>query len=166
MTFVNESIVIMDASYYVTHLGLLPHPEGGYYKETYRANGQFGDRDYSTAIYFLLEEGNFSAFHRIKSDEVWHFYAGTGLVIVEIDETGNLINTLLGNDLVKGQQYQYVVKAGRWFASYLSNKGGFALVGCTVSPGFDFKDFEMAKRKDLLKEYPNHGEIIHQLTRE
>jgi uncharacterized protein len=152
---------------------LLPHPEGGYYRETYRSaeviettTKQFPhQRNYSTAIYFLIEKNNFSALHRIKSDELWHFYEGDALEVIEIDLKGNLIRTQVGRDLQKGQVYQYAVKAGHWFGSRVLEDGNFSFVGCTVSPGFDFKDFEMAKRHELCKLFPQHKQLITELTR-
>jgi predicted cupin superfamily sugar epimerase len=152
---------------------LLPHPEGGYYKETYRSaelietsSKEFPhQRNYSTAIYFLIERDNFSALHRIKSDEVWHFYEGDALEVIEIDLKGNLIRTQVGKDLSKWQTFQYTVKAGHWFGSRVLKGGEFSFVGCTVSPGFDFKDFEMASCKDLCKQFPQHKTIIEELTR-
>ena len=156
----------MDARYYIEHLQLLPHPEGGFYRETCRAEGTTGDRNYATAIYFLLTAGNFSAFHRIKSDEVWHFYAGSGLIVAEIATSGELISTRLGANVRDGEVFQYTVKAGHWFGSYIPDKEGFALVGCTVAPGFDFRDFEMAKRHELLETYPGFEAVIKKLTRE
>jgi predicted cupin superfamily sugar epimerase len=163
-----------DALYWIRKLALLPHPEGGYYRETYRSEGGIpaqtlpppfkGERAYSTAIYFLLEEGNFSAFHRIASDEIWHFYAGDELQVYVIRESGELETIRLGNDPEKGQLFQHVVPAGLWFASRVEK--GFALAGCTVAPGFDFTDFEMAERTDLLRKYPQHEQLILELTRD
>lgn len=161
----------MTANDYILHLQLNPHPEGGFYKETYRCaeaidfTGFEGKRNISTAIYFLIEKGNFSALHRIKSDEVWHFYAGDALEVIEIDEVGNLISTLVGNNITKGQLPQYMVKAGRWFGSRVAAGGKFSLVGCTVSPGFDFKDFEMAGREALVAQFPEHATLITEMTR-
>lgn len=161
----------MNANDFISQLGLLPHPEGGYYKETYRSaetiafTGFEGKRNISTAIYFLIEKGNFSALHRIKSDEVWHFYAGYALEVIEIDEAGKLISTTVGNDVSKGQVPQYVVKAGRWFGSRVLEGGSFSLVGCTVAPGFDFKDFEMAGREALVAQFPEHAKMIIEMTR-
>ena len=156
----------------IKSFSLLPHPEGGYYKETYRSaeliensSKQFPDqRSYSTAIYFLIEKNNFSALHRIKSDEVWHFYDGDALEVIEIDLNGNLISTQIGKDISKGQTFQYTVKAGHWFGSRVLKDGEYSFVGCTVSPGFDFKDFEMAKRDDLCRQFPQHKNIIEELT--
>lgn len=152
---------------------LLSHPEGGYYKETYRSveiiqslSNEFpSQRNYSTAIYFLIEKNNFSALHRIKSDEVWHFYEGDALEVIELDLSGNLIKTQIGRDLLKGQMFQYTVKAGHWFGSRVLNGGEFSFVGCTVSPGFDFRDFEMAQREELCKLFPQHLAVITEMTR-
>lgn len=156
-------------STYISKLGLFPHPEGGFYKETYRSEDTAptpqGERSLSTAIYFLLEEGNFSAFHRIKSDEVWHFYDGDPLSVYVIHSNGTLEEIKLGLDLAKGQIPQAVVPANCWFASMVADGGSFSLVGCTVAPGFDFRDFEMAKRTELATEFPQHLEIVSKLTR-
>lgn len=159
----------------VKQLELLPHPEGGYYKETYRSAGKIsaealpvefgGERNFATAIYFLIEKNNFSALHRIKSDETWHFYAGDALEVIEIDERGHLKTTLVGNNLEKGEVFQYTVKAQRWFGSRVRTGGDFSLVGCTVAPGFDFADFEMGQRNELIVKYPQHQQIILLLTR-
>ncbi|OUR96730.1 hypothetical protein A9Q84_10335 [Halobacteriovorax marinus] len=147
---------------------MLSHPEGGYYAETYRSvdvtTTEFGERSLCTGIYFLLEALDVSHLHRIKSDEMWHFYDGDPLVIVEIDEAGKLISTILGRNLENGEVPQYVVKANRWFGSYPAKNSKFSFVGCTVSFGFDFADFEMAKRDELIAEFPAHREIITKLT--
>lgn len=157
---------------YINNLELLPHPEGGYYKETYRSssliegNGAFpSGRAFATAIYFLIEANNFSAFHKIKSDETWHFYGGNALEVIELDTTGKLTSTVVGPDILNGQLLQYTVVAGNWFASRVLNGAPFSLVGCTVAPGFDFRDFEMAKRQELLQNFPIHSDIIIALTR-
>ena len=159
------------AKYWINHLQLNPHPEGGFYKETYRSehetgfDGFDGRRNLSTGIYFMLTQGNFSAFHRIKSDEMWHFYDGSSILIHVINDLGSLEVIKLGTNVENGEQPQAVVKAGCWFASCLEPDGKFALAGCTVAPGFDFQDFEMANRDELLKSYPKHKTIITQLTR-
>jgi predicted cupin superfamily sugar epimerase len=159
----------------VVALEMLPHPEGGWYKESYRSTDTIsssclpksfnGVRNFSTAIYFLLENGNFSAFHRIKSDEVWHFYAGGPLEIFIIHENGTLEVLTLGSGLNADEKFQQVVPANVWFASRPKQGVSFSLVGCTVSPGFDFNDFELAKQNDLEMEFPQHQTIIHELTR-
>ena len=122
-----------------------------------------GDRSASTAIYFLLDEGNFSAFHRIASDEVWHFYAGSSLVVYVIDAEGNYSELHLGDG--SGEVFQAVVKAGCWFASRVKDAAGFALVGCTVAPGFDFADFELGVRSELIRTFPAQRKLIEELTR-
>ena len=165
-----------DAAYWIKKLSLEAHPEGGYYRQTYRADlvltkdalpPEFtGARAASTAIYFLLEGENFSAFHRLRSDEVWHFYVGSTLVVHVIDQHGSYSEILLGSDPEAGEALQAVVKAGCWFASRVRDGKGFALVGCTVAPGFDFEDFEMAKREELVRDYPQHRKVIERLTRE
>jgi len=161
----------MDAQSYIRYLNLLPHPEGGYYKETYRSHSEqnfenfSGKRNCSTGIYFLIEKNNFSAFHKIKSDEMWHFYGGDALEVIEITVSGELKITEIGNDIKNGQYLQYVVPAGNWFGSRVKKGGEFSLVGCTVSPGFDFTDFEMANRKDLTEKFQIYSQIIGELTR-
>ena len=154
---------------------LKPHPEGGWYKQTYKSSeqtataalpGRFnGDRAFSTAIYFLLEKGNFSAFHRIKSDECWHFYAGDPLLIYIIEQTGELKIISLGSNFVKGQSFQYVVPANCWFASRPAPGSEYCFVGCTVSPGFEFEDLELANATALSVVYPQHKSFIEQLCR-
>jgi uncharacterized protein len=154
---------------------LQPHPEGGWYKETYRSAesiaatalpGRFGsDRYFSTAIYFLLERENFSAFHKIKSDECWHFYAGQTLHVHVLYDDGKLEIIKLGNDIANGELFQYVVPANCWFASRPAPGSSFCFVGCTVSPGFDFADFEMAKAEELILLYPQHTITIKELCR-
>lgn len=164
-----------DAQTCIQQLALRPHPEGGYYRETYRSHATTvvannsvpgsAERNVCTGILFLLEAGNFSAFHRIASDEMWHFYAGQSIEIVEIEDSGQLFTTRLGPDFLSGDTPQHVVPARRWFASRLAPGGNFALVGCTVAPGFDFADFELASRSELTALYPQHGALIRALSR-
>jgi predicted cupin superfamily sugar epimerase len=166
---------VKTAEFWIKQLELLKHPEGGFYKETYRADEIIsknelparytGARNFSTAIYYLLQASDFSAFHRIKSDETWHFYQGTGLELFEINQRGNLTRTLLGADLQAGMRLQHTVLAGNWFAARIFENKGFALMGCTVAPGFDFEDFEMADSDELKNKFPSHQEIISQLAR-
>jgi predicted cupin superfamily sugar epimerase len=153
---------------------MVQHIEGGWYNETYRSDlvlekqqlpGSFNDsRNICTHIYFLLEKHGFSAFHRIKSDELWHFYYGDPLIIYEIDGNGHLVQHLLGNDADKQQSLFCVVKKDRWFGSRVADGGEFGLAGCTVSPGFDFHDFELAEREILTALYPQHGDLIRKMT--
>lgn len=162
------------AEYYIQQLGLESHVEGGAFKETYRSPltiaqqhlpaGFGGDRNASTAIYFLLRYGQFSALHRIASDELWHFYDGDPLHIYEITPDGRLHTHRLGRDLEKGEQFQCMVKAGSWFGSRCEVEAGFSLVGCTVAPGFDFNDFVLADRDVLTEHYPRHRLLIESLT--
>ncbi len=152
----------------VQKLHMLPHPEGGYYREVYRAMDEWptpqGIRAASTAIYFLLEQGDFSAFHRIKSDELWHHYEGVPLEIYVIGDDGELEIMKLGKDFSKGEEPLCIVRKGLWFASRVL-ENGYAFVGCTVAPGFDFSDFELASRQELLSLYPKHKKVIEELTR-
>lgn len=165
----------MTADYFVKHLQLQPHPEGGFFKETYRSNGIIsseclsadfnGNRNYSTAIYFLLEKGDYSAFHRIASDECWHFYEGGTLLVHMIDEEGKYSCIHLGRKIDEGETFQFVVPANSWFASEPAPGTEFTLVGCTVAPGFDFADFEMADEKTLINQFPQYKTIIERLCR-
>jgi predicted cupin superfamily sugar epimerase len=159
----------------VQQFDMLPHPEGGYYKENYRSHEIIssntlpkrfsGDRCFSTAIYFLLEQGNFSAFHKIKSDECWHFYAGQTLNVYVLQYDGKLDTIRLGNDLNKGETFQFVVPANCWFASEPATNTDFSFVGCTVAPGFDFEDFELAKADELVQLFPQYETEIRRLCR-
>ena len=162
----------MHADDIVRQLGLQPHPEGGYFRETYRASESIaagsldhrygGARSLSTAIYYLLEAGQRSALHRLKSDEIFHFYAGDPLKIIEIAPDGHLTEALLGADFAAGAIPQHVIPAGAWFGAL--PVGRFALVGCTVAPGFDFADFELAETAALLAAFPQHEAWIRRLT--
>ncbi len=158
----------MDKDEIIRHLHLLPHPEGGFFKETYRSaetltTSDGKTRNVSTAIYYLLENENKSHFHRIQSDEIWHFHQKDPLEILMIEQ-GELIVKTLGNNLARGEVPQVVVPAGRWFAARVKNASGYSLVSCTVAPGFDFRDFEMAKKETLVKEYPHLSHIIELFT--
>lgn len=157
-------------------LDLLPHPEGGFYKETYRSEGSIskdalptnyaGDRSYSTGIYFMLTANTFSAFHKIKQDEMWHFYDGAPIELHMITDTGDYSCVHIGRDLENNEHLQYVVPGGIWFASRVKENAEFSLLGCTVSPGFDFADFILPNTTEMTKLFPQHAEIIRELTRE
>ncbi len=163
------------AQKYIEKLQLKPHPEGGYYKEIYRAGDMIlpehlpkrykSSRNFSTSIYFLLEGNQVSNFHKLKSDEQWHFYDGSSIVVYVIDEGGNLNKILLGRNIEKGESLQTVIKYNSWFAAELSDKTSFALIGCTVAPGFDFNDFELGKRDELIKTFPQFRELIYKLAK-
>jgi hypothetical protein len=162
------------AEFWIEKLQLQKHPEGGWFKEIYRSTemipsialpaGFSGDRSLSTSIYYLLECEDFSAFHRIKSDELWHFYTGTSVIEIISIEEGKIKRQLLGDNPEQNQYFQIIVPKNTWFAARLINKKGFALVGCTVSPGFHFDDFEMRTDK-LIEEYPEFEKEIVGLIR-
>ena len=159
--------------YWIRHLELLPHPEGGFYKETYRASesvpatglpARFGAaRSFSTAIYFLLRSHDRSLFHRIKSDELWHYHAGSSLTIYILTDAG-IVTRTLGPDIENGESLQVVVPANCWFGAKVAAANSYTLSGCTVAPGFDFADFELADRHTLLKTFPACSSIIELLT--
>lgn len=153
-----------------------PHPEeGGYYVETYRAKEGIkkdslperytGDRDHSTAILYLLTPDTKSYLHRLKSDEIWHFYLGDPVQMILIHPDGTIKVLFLGQDLKAGQFVQAVVPAGFWFGCYLLEGGEFALMGATVAPGFEFSDFELGDRKELIEWFPRYKDYIEKLTR-
>lgn len=167
----------MDAAAWIRVLALEPHPEGGWFRETYRASGEIpegvlrdqrpGARAFSTAIYFLLEKGKPSLLHRIHSDELWHFYEGDPVTVTCFGESGTCQRHRLGREMQGGESFQVLIPAGTWFGAEGGNgAAGYSLAGCTVAPGFDFRDFEMAKRGDLLGEYPGFRQHIEDLTRE
>ncbi len=163
------------ADYWIEKFQLQPHPEGGYFSETYRStefitqpclpSRYTGDRAFATGIYFLVKGGEFSSLHRIQSDEMWHFYTGNSLTVYAIDPQGQLHTIRLGSDAPNGEVFQAVVPAGYWFGSSVESDTGFALVGCTVAPGFDFADFELAERESLSLQFPQHRDLIFRLTR-
>jgi uncharacterized protein len=161
------------AEYWIDHLKLLDHPEGGFYKETYRSkesipqtglpNRFSASRNFSTAIYFLLRSQDKSMFHKIKSDELWHFHSGSVLHIYAILDT-NLHLFKLGSNPEKGESLQVVIPANCWFGAKLISPNTYTLASCTVAPGFDFNDFEIADRSTLLNEFPQFASIIRELT--
>ena len=154
----------------IKKLKLKKHPEGGFYSETYRSKHVIkkshlpkkfgGNRNHSTSIYFMLSGKQFSAFHRLKADEVWHFYSGSPLYIYVIQKNGKLKKIILG----KNHYYQTVIHAEQWFAAEVSDPKSYSLVGCTVSPGFHFDDMELAEENTLIKLYPNLKGLISRLT--
>ena len=162
------------AEYWINRLHLQAHPEGGFYKETYRSaetilqNGlpaRFpGPRSFSTAIYFLVRSQDRSLFHRIQSDELWHWHAGSTLSIYVLNKQGLTVQQL-GDNPEKKESLQIAIPANCWFGAKLNGDTGYVLASCTVAPGFDFQDFELADRTELIKQYPAHKEIIDMLTR-
>ena len=160
---------LMQAQQIIEQLQLLPHPEGGFYKETYRGTqmvaGREGKpRNVSTAIYYMLENDHKSHFHRIHSDELWFFHQGEAFEIVAIID-GKSVTFNLGNNMANGEVPSLVIPAHTWFASRVKGGKGFALASCTVAPGFDFADFEMAAREALIGEYPHLEEVITTFTK-
>lgn len=157
---------------FIESLQLQPHPEGGYYRELYRSEKSLpatdfgikgeGDRSFFTSIYFLLEKGNVSHFHKIQSDESWYFHAGGGIKLYELLPDGRGRSVLIGDSTESEGMFQYNVKAGNWFAAEVIH-GDFCLLGCAVAPGFDFRDFELASKDDLLNSHPGEAEWINRL---
>jgi uncharacterized protein len=147
-------------------LELAPHPEGGFYKETWRAaltvQTPRGPRSAGTSIYYLLPRGSFAAWHRVASDEVWHFYEGHPLELYLL-EAGRLERVVLGREVARGERPQVVVPAGVWQAAV--PRGEYTLCGCTVAPGFDFADWELPPAEQLVALYPEHAELFRQLCR-
>ena len=162
------------AEFYIKSLNLGKHPEGGYFREVYRSLEEIpakalparfeGARSFSTSIYFLLPGDEISVFHKIRSDEIWHFYKGAFIRIHIIDSKGNYSTLVLGDDPFNSSSFQQVVPQGSWFAAESLDPLSFSLAGCTVAPGFDFKDFEMAERETLMELFPQHGAIIEHFT--
>ena len=160
----------------INTLELIPHPEGGYYKETYRSEGSIpkealsanysGARSYSTGIYFMLTADTFSAFHKIKQDEMWHFYDGAPIELHMITKEGDYSCVHIGRDIENGEYLQYVVPGGVWFASRVKDNAEYSLLGCTVSPGFDFADFILPNTSEMTAMFPQYAVIIGELTRE
>ncbi len=163
-----------EAKKYIDYLNLISHPEGGYFKEIYRSGEMIfpaglparfkKERSMSTSIYFLLEGKQVSKSHRLKSDEIWHFYDGCGVKIFVIDTSGNLSEFKLGKNIENRETLQVVIENNHWFAAELIDKNSFCLAGCTVAPGFDFDDFELAERNRLIELFPQHRELIKKFS--
>ncbi len=163
-----------DANYWINKLQLKPHPEGGYYKETYRSEFYIkandlidthnGERRCSSLIYYLLKGEECSHFHRLKSDEIWIYQQGGALKIHLISPKGELVTEILGTDIENGEKMQVFVPANYWFAAELANFNDFCLLSCLVSPGFVFDDFELAKKEILVKDFPKHEDLISRLS--
>ena len=162
------------AEYWIKELDLQPHPEGGYFRETYRSGETIsrhalperfnGDRVFSTCIYYLLKESQYSAFHTIQQDEIWHFYEGAPLTLHILNPNNSHRTITLGRDPETGESLQAIVKAGSWFAAAVKNTDSYSLAGCTVAPGFDFADFKLADRPQLIKLFPHHIDLIKKFT--
>lgn len=161
----------------IDKLGLVPHPaEGGFYRETYRSKDQISgelfsqkyrsSRALSTVIYYFLTPGTRSRIHRLKADEIFHFYLGGPITMLLLYRDGSSKEIILGPDLGNGQQVQVIIPAGVWQGSMLRPGGSYALLGTTVTPGFDYADYEEGKRQELLEKYPERQELIRVLTEE
>ncbi|MBQ7606361.1 MAG: cupin domain-containing protein [Desulfovibrionaceae bacterium] len=150
----------------IKHYSLKQHPEGGMYLRTYASSDWIEYRGYkrpvSTAILFLLKEGQYSRLHRIPQDEMWHFYLGGPLRLVIIAHTGDVQDILLGQDILAGQRIQYTVPGGSWFGATPARKSAFSFVGCTVAPGFRFEELQLAEKSDLLPLFPSASQIIEE----
>src|SRR5947208_1511496 len=167
----------MTASEVKQLLGLAPHPrEGGWFVQTYAAaetvaSSALGDARYpgprrtSTAIYYLLEPETFSEMHRLRSDEIFHFYEGDPVEMLQLHPEGSGQTIVIGNDLAQGQRPQVVVERGVWQGSRLAAGGRWALLGCTVSPGFEYEDYDSAGRDELAAKWPGFAELVAALTR-
>jgi uncharacterized protein len=171
-----SQLTTMTAKELIELLGLEPLPgEGGYYRETYKAAGivpasvlpqHGGARSYGTAIYYLVTPQSFSALHRVPQDEVFHFYLGDPVEMLQIDDSGETSTIVIGSDLKSGQRPQVVAPGNVWQGTRLLEGGKWALLGCTVSPGFEFADFEIKSRNELTELFPKHEELIRQFTHE
>jgi len=163
----------MDAREIIELLDLRPHPEGGFFRETYRSGETIpadalparyaAARNLSTAIYYLLTPDSVSMLHRVKSDELFHFYLGDPVTMLQLHPDGRSETITLGQKIAGGQRLQVVVPAGVWQGSFLNDGGKLALMGCTVAPGFDFDDFEPGERKKLIEQYPDRASLIERL---
>lgn len=162
------------AAFWIGKLGLVKHPEGGYFVRTYQSGELIdgshlpirygGHRTFSTAIYYLLPGNQVSRFHRIRSDEIWHFYTGSPLILYIISKQGEVLEVKLGRNPDRGESFQAIVEAGQWFGASVADRQSYSLVGCTVAPGFEYQDFELGERDGLIRDYPQHRGLIERLT--
>jgi predicted cupin superfamily sugar epimerase len=165
-----------NAEAWINSLKLLPHPEGGYYREIYRSDviveksglpSSFnGSRSAGTSIYYLLKSGQRSLLHILKSDEIWHYYDGSAIVLSMIHNDGSYEEKLLGKNINEGEMPQIIIRGGIWFGAYPKDDNSYSLAGCTVTPGFDFEDFQLAERKKMLAKFPELESIIERLTKD
>lgn len=161
------------ADFWIENLQLMPHPEGGYFREVYRSSetistdllsGRYGsERCFATSIYFLLKSEQVSAFHRLTSDEIWHFYSGSPIIVYIIDKEGRLSENIVGRDILNNEHLQIVIPHGCWFAAKVNQPDSYSLMGCNVAPGFDFNDFELAEKVALMECFPQHKELIEKM---
>jgi uncharacterized protein len=154
----------------IQRYNLQPHPEGGFFRESYRSSGLIphaalpsgfgGDRSYATAIYYLLLQGSKSSWHRIQSDETWHFYLGGSMTILQLSPEGQMTLIRLGSNIMHGETVQYTVPAGYWFGAFPDSETAYSFVGCTVAPGFDFSDFTLVETEKLITQFPHAKDEI------
>jgi predicted cupin superfamily sugar epimerase len=160
---------IQNADYWISHLKMIPHPEGGYYKEVFRSRieilkkGSSDKKQALTSIYYLLQDADYSGFHRIASDEIWYYHQGEPLFIYELTATGLLITHELSDH--ETGDLSVAIEAGSWFAAGIPSEEGFSLVSCAVAPAFDFKEFEMANKDELKQLFPQHASIVERFYR-
>ncbi len=162
---------MIPAEQWIQELKLKPHPEGGFYNETYRStikveqnslpHGYNGSRRFSTSIYYMLRSGDISRFHRLRSDEIWYYHYGSSLRIVMIDPEGKSHKRILGPRIDRAEHLQILIPAGTIFGAELTEENSYSLFGCVVSPGFEFDDFELFNKEDLLQAYPRHADLIN-----
>jgi predicted cupin superfamily sugar epimerase len=172
----DDSRIPGEAKNWIDRLGLLPHPEGGFYRESYRCPhvlkesclpaGYRGDRSLATVIYYLLYGEHFSVWHRLCADEIWFHHAGASMILYGLTPGGELSRQRLGGSPELGESLQILIPAGQWFAAKVALKKSYSLVGCMVTPGFDFADFEHARRAELLRLYPRQRQVIEAMTHE
>ncbi|MBP2666235.1 MAG: hypothetical protein H6Q76_1215 [Firmicutes bacterium] len=155
---------MLDAEYFIEKLGLEPHIEGGYCKELYQNSRRFDDRPISSTIYYLLKSGQVSKFHRLKSDELWFYHCGSPMLVHEINSAGELSTTRLGLRVEHGYQPQILVSGDTVFGAEVAETDSFCLVSCMVSPGFDYRDFELFSSEALSRIFPQHQTLIRRLN--
>ncbi|HBH50169.1 MAG TPA: hypothetical protein DDX98_16100 [Bacteroidales bacterium] len=159
-----------NAEYWIQHLGLKPHPEGGFFHEEYRSSieieaknlpvGYKSAHRLATSIYYLLRSEDISRLHRLRSDELWFFHAGSPVKVIFIDTEGKKHTHLLGNNHEKAEQFSLLIPAGCIFCAEVTHPDSYGLVSCVVAPGFEFEDFEMFEKEDLVQAYPKHADLI------
>ncbi|HJT83669.1 MAG TPA: cupin domain-containing protein [Nitrososphaeraceae archaeon] len=158
-----------NSQYWIEKLGLVKHVEGGYYKQIYASRKQcqeYNIKNLATCIFYLLEGKDFSAFHRINADEIWHFFLGSSLTLYNINENESEMKiNKLGKDFEKSENLQVIIPEGDWFAAEVDDRSSFTLVGCTVIPGFEYKNFEIGKKESLLEKFPPYKDLIEKLCR-
>jgi predicted cupin superfamily sugar epimerase len=175
MTSIIKDFKMNNLEYWIQHLGLLPHPEGGFYKETFRSSisidkkmlplGYKDSRRLVTSIYYLLRSGDISHFHRLRSDELWYYHYGSSIRIIIIDQEGHKQTKILGPRIEKAEHLQVTIPAGTIFGAEVIDSSSFGLFGCVVAPGFEFDDFEIYSKEDLKQAYPKHADLIEKFGR-